>query len=170
MGGRHIFTFWKKKESFLSFVIKHSWLQQIKRHVLNKIPNSIQYLLQLACYQMFLELFLVIEIISNNFYISVTYGRNVRNIKDWFWTSLGFYLVEYALLFQWLSVRLFEIFEISIMTTRHSGLIMMIFYSNRLSLEFGTYLIAISAIGTLITNLPLQVSPWSQKNLKSPSR
>ena len=111
MGGRHIFTFWKKKESFLSFVIKHSWLQQIKRHVLNKIPNSIQYLLQLACYQMFLELFLVIEIISKNFYISVTYGRNVRNIKDWFWTSLGFYLVEYALLFQWLLVRFFEIFE-----------------------------------------------------------
>ena len=43
----------------------------------------------------------------------------------------------------------------------YSGLIMMIFYSNRLSLEFGTYLIAISAIGTLITNLPLQVSAWS---------
>ena len=46
-----------------------------------------------------------------------------------------------------------------------TGLIMMVFYENRLSLELGTYLIAISAIGTLITNLSLQVIAFSLLNI-----
>ena len=38
------------------------------------------------------------------------------------------------------------------------GLIMMIFYSNRTALEYGAYLIAMSSIGNLLTNITVQVS------------
>ena len=44
------------------------------------------------------------------------------------------------------------------------GLIMMIFYSNRTALEYGAYLIAMSSIGNLLTNITVQVSS-SGKNL-----
>ena len=37
------------------------------------------------------------------------------------------------------------------------GLIMMIFYSNRTALEYGAYLIAMSSIGNLLTNITVQV-------------
>jgi len=67
-------------------------------------------------------------------------------LSNVFGTVFGLILDKFGLL----SGRIFTAIPMTI------GLIMMIFYSNRLSLEFGTYLIAISAIGTLITNLPLQ--------------
>ena len=56
------------------------------------------------------------------------------------------------------------------------GLIMMIFYSNRTALEYGAYLIAMSSIGNLLTNITVQVSlitavesNWVESNLKGSS-
>ena len=37
------------------------------------------------------------------------------------------------------------------------GLVMMIFYTNRTALEYGAYLIAMSSIGNLLTNITIQV-------------
>ena len=44
------------------------------------------------------------------------------------------------------------------------GLIMMIFYSNRTALEYGAYLIAMSSIGNLLTNITVQVSIYRKSD------